>query len=100
MVKSVRWTTGAQFDRKDIFSYWNSRNKSTIYSRKLYQLFKENIKLIQKHPTIGRLIKRDDIRFSIVRDYLIVYKEMQEEIIIISIWDSRQNPDRLIERIK
>lgn len=69
MVKQVRWTSGAQFDRKEILQYWNTRNKSNIYSRKLNQLFKENIKFIQKYPTMGRLMGRDDIRLSVVRDY-------------------------------
>ncbi len=54
--------------------------------------------VIQKHPTIGRLMGRDDVRLSVVRDYLIVYQEMLDEIIIISIWDSRQNPEKLIDR--
>ena len=98
MVKSIRWTAGAQLDRKEIFQYWNTRNKSNTYSRKLNQLFKENIKLIQKHPTIGRLLGRDNIRISVVRDYLIVYRELLNEIIIISIWDSRQNPKKLEDR--
>ncbi len=98
MVKPIRWTSGAQLDRKEIFQYWNTRNKSNFYSRKLNQLFVEHIKLIQKHPTIGRLLGRDEIRLSVVRDYLIVYREMMDAIIIISIWDSRQNPEKLEKR--
>jgi hypothetical protein len=41
MVKQIRWTEGAQFDRKEIFQYWNARNKTNNYSKKLNQLFKE-----------------------------------------------------------
>ncbi len=99
MVKQIRWTEGAQFDRKEIFQYWNARNKTNNYSKKLNQLFKDNIKLLQKHPSMGRLMNRDNIRLSVVRDYLLVYQDFEDEIIIISIWDSRQNPEKLIDRI-
>lgn len=73
MAKQIEWTIGAQLDRRDIFEYWNFRNKSSNYSKKLNLLFKENIKLISKHPKIGRSFGRDNIRITVVRDYLIVY---------------------------
>jgi addiction module RelE/StbE family toxin len=99
MAKQVEWTLGAQYDRKDIFEYWNNRNKSNLYSKKLYALFKKSIKIISKHPKIGRSFGRDNIRVTVVKDYLIVYKETDNCIQILSIWDSRQDPDRLEKRL-
>jgi plasmid stabilization system protein ParE len=91
MAKQVEWTLGAQYDRKDIFEYWNNRNK--------YALFKKSIKIISKHPKIGRSFGRDNIRVTVVKDYLIVYEEMDDCIRILSIWDSRQDPDKLEKRL-
>ncbi len=95
MAKEVIWSLKAQESRKDILTYWNNRNKSNIYSIKLNQLFKETIHLITVFPHSGRLTDIENIRFRFVRDYIIVYEESQREIIILLIWDSRQNPDKL-----
>lgn len=48
MVKQVVWSVQAQNDRKQILEYWRLRNKSNTYSKKLNQLFKDSIKLIQE----------------------------------------------------
>jgi len=80
MVKQIIWSLRAQDDRKEIFSYWNSRNKPTAYSKKLNQLFKEAIKLISHFPQIGRPTEIKNIRIKLVRDYLIVYEETSIQI--------------------
>jgi addiction module RelE/StbE family toxin len=95
MAKQVIWSLRAQDDRKKILAYWIDRNKSNQYSKKLNQLFKEAVKLIKTYPQIGK--RTDDLtaRIKIVRDYLIVYEETETQIHILTIWDSRQNPEKL-----
>ena len=92
MAKKIVWTNTAQNDRKEIFSYWSKRNKSTLYSLKLNHLFKEALKAVSLHPQIGKLTNYQNARVKIVRDYLIVYRIYDEYISVISIWDGRQNP--------
>ncbi|MBN7811083.1 type II toxin-antitoxin system RelE/ParE family toxin [Algoriphagus sp. H41] len=93
--KRVVWTAQAENDRIDILTYWRNRNKSSAYSAKLHQLFKEGVLLIQANPTIGKPTNIDGIRSKIVRDYLIFYEEMEDEIVILAIWDNRRNPTKL-----
>ena len=95
MVKQVVWSVQAQNDRKQILEYWRLRNKSNTYSKKLNKLFKDSIKLIQEFPQIGRPTDDSNTRIKIVRDYLIFYEETVSNINILTIWDSRQNPDNL-----
>lgn len=54
MAKRVIWSEDAFHDKVQLFSYWNHRNKSNLYSRKLNKLFKDTIKSILKTPTLGR----------------------------------------------
>lgn len=93
MAKKIIWTVGAQFDRKEIFTYWNERNKSKSYSFRLNQLFIEATELLVLHPLTGRLTTIENVRVKIVRDYLLVYRNTEIEIQILAIFDSRQNPD-------
>ena len=100
MVKQVVWSLIAQNDRKGILHYWRLRNKSNTYSKKLNQLFKESIQIIRDFPQIGKLTDDSNTRIKIVRDYLIFYEETETQILILTIWDSRQDPDKLKEILK
>lgn len=95
MVKQVIWSLRAQADRKEILDYWRKRNKSDTYSKKLNQLFEESIRIISDFPEIGRSTDDSKARIKIVRDYLIIYEETETQIFILTIWDSRQDPDKL-----
>ena len=95
MAKKVVWSKEASQDRNNIIAYWNWRNKSNVYSKKLLILFKESIKTIKLFPEIGKPTNRPDTRLKIVRDYFIVYSIKENEIRILAVWDSRQDPLKL-----
>jgi toxin YoeB len=95
MAKQVIWSLRAQKDKKEILNYWRQRNKSNTYSKKLNELFKESIRIILDFPQIGKVTDDTKARIKIVRDYLIIYEETETQILILTIWDSRQDPDKL-----
>jgi len=98
--KKIIWSIRAQQDRLEILDYWIKRNKSTVYSEKLFKLFKEATSLISEHPEIGKPTDISGIRIKIVRDYLMIYQEQATQIDILLIWDSRQDPKKLRKLIK
>ncbi len=100
MVKQVIWSLRAQADKKNILHYWRQRNQSNTYSKKLNQLFKEAIRIICDFPQIGKQTDDKTARIKIVRDYLIIYEETESQIYILTIWDSRQDPDELEKVLK
>ena len=67
------------------------------YPRKLNGLFKEAVLLISQYPNIGRPTQHPTARVKIVRDYFVIYDEMEDCIEILSIWDSRQDHEKLDE---
>ncbi len=95
MVREIVWSFRALEDRKEILHYWIKHNKSKAYSKKLNTLFKTAVKLVTEHPQIGRPTDIKNIRIKIVRDYLIIYEVTESKIFIHSIWDSRQDPEKL-----
>jgi addiction module RelE/StbE family toxin len=100
MAKKVIWSLRAQADRKNILQYWRERNQSTTYSKKLDARFREAINIIKEFPQIGRLTDHKKARIKVVRDYLLIYEDTDDSIIILTIWDSRQNPQRLEKILK
>ncbi len=95
MAKEVIWSRRALEERKEILSYWRSRNKSDSYSKKLNELFKESIKIIVDFPQVGILTDWRNTRIKIVKDYLIIYEVTEMQIHVLTIWDSRQDPQKL-----
>jgi len=57
-------------------------------------LIKDTLKLISRYPFIGKPSNREDIRVKVLKNYLIIYQITPTEIIVLSIWDNRQNPEK------
>ena len=95
MVEKIIWSLKAQEDRKQILNYWINRNKSTNYSIKLDQKFRDALNLIKDHPQIGKSTNLKNVRIKIVTDYLMVYEIKENTILLLAIWDSRQDPRKL-----
>lgn len=95
MARRIVWVLQAQMDRKEILAYWKDRNKSANYSKKLDKLFREALILLLKYPFIGKPTNKKNIRIKIVRSYFLIYEITAEEIVVLRIWDTRQNPKKI-----
>ncbi len=96
MAKKITWTQKAQAERKEILEYWKNRSKSTIFSSiKLNKLVIETLRKIALHPNTGRNTDIKNVKVKIVRDYLLFYEVIADEIIVLCIWDGRRDPDKL-----
>ena len=73
MARRITWSIEARTSRKNIFDYWNNRNKSKTYSKKLNLSFKENLKVIIKLPEFGISTKNESIKIIIVIHFEIIY---------------------------
>ncbi len=100
MAKRIIWSRQAQNDRINILEFWIDHNQSPTYSIKLNQLFKEAVKLIAKFPDIGKPTDMENVKGKIVRDYYIYYEVKGDALHILTVWDTRQNPDELEEKLK
>ena len=95
MAKKVIWSLQAEIEFAEILEYWMIRNKSSEYSEKLIGLFTEATELISQFPEIGQSTDIENVRHKLVRDYSIFYRLNVETIEVLTIWDNRQNPDKL-----
>ena len=100
MAKQIIWSRLAQNDRLRILDYWIKKNRSAKYSKRLNQIFEHTADLISKYPRIGKQTELEGIRFKIIRDYLFTYRETKEFVEILTIWDSRQDPEKFNRIIK
>lgn len=96
----VFWTETAISQRNQIFVYWNKRNKSTRFSRKLNAKIKERIALLVLNPEMSTETDFKGIRTSVLIYYSILYKFNNQNFYIMGIWDNRQNPEKLLNFLK
>lgn len=92
MAKQIIWTERAQKERVELLNFWIKNNKSTVYSRKLNELIQRSLRIISNYPMIGKPTRIKNVRVKILSNYLIIYEVEPQKIIVLSIWDSRQNP--------
>ena len=95
MAKQITWSPLAIRKRSEILQFWINHNKSDTYSKKLNTSFRLATTLLSEYPEIGKPTTNENVRFKIVRHYLLFYEIRESNIYILTIWDSRQNPDSL-----
>ncbi len=93
--RRIVWTSTAQLQLKVIFEYFNERNKSKLYSLKLNRLIQTELEILIQQPTIGKKTNSIYVRGLLIENYFIFYETNDTHIIILSVWDTRQNPKRL-----
>lgn len=86
MAKEVVWAVAAVKDRLSIYQFWFKYNQSASYSEKLETLFKKAAELIAVFPNIGTKTTIEGVIF---------YVAESDRIVILRVWDSRQDPINL-----
>ena len=94
--RTIIWSRRATIKLYSILEFYILRNKSKTYSAKLFTKINKEIKLLRNNPDLGIKTTEETIRGLIIESYIIYYQVTENEIIIHSIWDSRQNPESKI----
>lgn len=95
VARRIVWTSSSKLQLKSIFEYFNFRNKSKLYSLKLNTLIQTEIKILLQQPNIGKKTDSINVRGLLIENYSIFYEINETHIIILSVWDTRQDPKRL-----
>jgi plasmid stabilization system protein ParE len=93
--REIVWTRNAEIHLQAILEFYTARNKSNKYSRKLYREIKSELKTVSRKPKIGIKTKIENVRGLIFRDYIVFYEMLADKIMVLKVWDSRQDPQKL-----
>ncbi len=96
----VIWSETAAKQRRGIFEYWNQRNQSTSYSERIRILVLKRIELIKKNPTSFLSSEYNDMYVTVIEHFCLYFKIVNEGILVTAFWDTRQDPDKLLEILK
>ena len=95
----VIWTDTSKQEFKKTCIYWNKRNASNAYTNRLRKLVQSTLEELILFPKSGIPSPFEGVRFVVIRDYLLFYQEAAGDIVLLSFWDGRQNPQKLQKRL-
>jgi hypothetical protein len=75
-----------------ILTFYDERNGSDAYSRRLLQCLVENINRVAEMPTASSPSTRDDVRFIYVMGFTVIFRYDANKVTMLSIRSSRRNP--------
>ena len=95
MASIVRWTQRAQHEFDKVVTYYEVEY-SPLAAENLVSDAKKEIEKLKKQPFIGRASqKRPIVRFVLVgKRYRLYYRVHDEIILVVSFFDTRQNPKK------
>jgi len=74
VARRIVWSSSAKLQLKTIFEYFNFRNKSKLYSRKLNSLIQTELKTLLQQPNIGKKTNSINVRGLLVENYYVFYE--------------------------
>ncbi len=93
MVRRITWTRKADRVFTSILEFYIRRNVTKTYSRKINSEINKLLNLLTKQPFLGKKTDTENLRVIIHREFKIFYRIELTEIIILMVWDCRQNPE-------
>lgn len=98
--RKVIWSNTADRQLVGIMEYWNQRNKSKNYSRKLIGIVTERTQQLAQTPLSTPLTDFIETRVASLGNYSIYYRILPDSIYITAFWDNRQDPKKLLDVLK
>jgi plasmid stabilization system protein ParE len=100
MVKRVIWTVRADHIFSEILEYYIKRNGNKLYSNQLNVKIQSILTLLSRQPFLGVKTSFPEVRVFVTSDFKIFYQISGDRLIILLVWDCRQNPESLELYIK
>jgi toxin YoeB len=95
MAKRVVWTNTAKHQRTNILEFWYKKTGNKKYSVKISNLLRRKIRHLSKYNYLGKPTDFLNIRVISEQNYSIFYKPTRTELIIVIVWDNRQDPRKI-----
>ena len=80
-------------DLEAILSFYDERNGSDKFSKKLMKMIHKQIGLLKTMPEIGRLTNFPGVRLLFVERFGIEYQIREKEVLIVDIFSCETSPE-------
>ena len=100
----IEWSELSEKQLKDIFDYYSLEVSSRI-ARKIINRIIDRVSILKSNPLAGpkeELLSGypEDFRYLVESNYKIIYWQIENLITIASVFDCRQNPQKIVPATK
>jgi len=97
----IEWSELSERQLKDIFDYY-SVEASTRIARKIVNRIVDRVSILENNPFAGpkeELLSNypEEYRYLVESNYKIIYWKKEDIVTIASVFDYRQNPEKIIK---
>jgi plasmid stabilization system protein ParE len=92
MARLIEFSRRSTVQLQKILTFYDERNGSDVYSRRLLKCLLEETQRISQMPTIGSPSTRPDVRFFYMMGFTIIYRYNSRRMTILSIRSSARKP--------
>lgn len=99
MEMSIKWSELSERQLKDIFDFYSNEVISRIAKKIINKIIKR-VSILETNPFAGHkeeLLSNypEDFRYHVECNYKIIYWKKETQITIASVFDCRQNPEKI-----
>jgi hypothetical protein len=81
--RTLTWSKNAVIHLHEILLFYKNRNKSNLYSIKLYKRFNIQLGKVLSNPELGIKTKLKHIRGLVVGNYVLYYEISEDKITVL-----------------
>jgi plasmid stabilization system protein ParE len=95
MARGLIWSDSALQDVEDLRVHLQIQGSESSVENILMPVF-QLLRQIQSYPKLGRRTDMEGVRIAYAKFFALVYDVKQNEVRLLRIWDTRQDPHRLM----
>ena len=98
MARAIEFSVRSTKQLQKILAFYDERNGSNAYSRRLMQNLMDNLQLMAKMPLASSPSTRPDVRFFFLMGFTIIFRFNMRKLTVLSIRSSRRKPLKVYQK--
>ncbi|WP_291592849.1 type II toxin-antitoxin system RelE/ParE family toxin [Bacteroides sp.] len=90
----IVWTETATIILQQILTFYRVRNGNSQYSRSIYRMINDVLKLVTKYPYMYKATSVPNVRVFHCEYFRVYYRVLDEYILVEAVFDTRQDPGK------
>lgn len=98
MARVIEFSVRSTKQLQKILSFYDERNSSDAYSRRLMQSLMDDLQLLAKMPLASSPSTRTDVRFFFLMGFTIIFRFNTKKLTVLSIRSSHRKPLKVYQK--
>ena len=98
MARLIEFSVRSTQQLQKILAFYDERNGSDAYSRRLLQSLMDDLQLLAKMPMASSPSTRPDVRFFYLMGFTVIFRFNSRKLIVLSIRSSQRKPLKIYQK--